>query len=281
MAQLGGIPILILKEGTEQSKGNTARDKNIIAIQAVADAVKSTLGPRGMDKMMVDSLGDITITNDGATILESLEIQNPGAKMAVAIARSQDQNVGDGTTSSVIIAGHLLGVAGDLMKQGIHPSIITKGFQMASKKAREILKNVAKKYDNIDKEILMKAAITTMNSKGVAGDREIFARLSVDSLVAIQSKGISNFKNVKNVMIVKKKGKAIHESEIVKGIILEKEPVHPLMARVVKGAKIAVMAQSFEIKKTEFSSDLQIGRPEDIEEFLNQEEKMIKDSLKF
>jgi len=276
MAQLGGIPILILKEGTEQSKGNTAREKNIIAIQAVADAVKSTLGPRGMDKMMVDSLGDITISNDGATILDNLEIQNPGAKMAVAIARSQDQNIGDGTTSSVIIAGHLLTVANDLMTQGIHPSIISKGYQMASKKAREILRKVAKKYDKIDRDILIKAAITTMNSKGVAGDRKLFANLAVDALMAIQSKDESNFKNVKNVMIVKKKGKSIHESEIVKGIILEKEPVHPLMARLVKNAKIAVMAQGFEIKKTEFSSDLQITRPEDIENFLEQEDRIIK-----
>lgn len=157
MSMLGGTPILILREGSERSQGNDARAKNILAIQAVAEAVKSTLGPRGMDKMLVDSLGDITVTNDGATILDNLDVQHPGAKMAVAISKSQDENVGDGTTSSVIIAGQLLTVANELMSQGIHPSVVSRGFNLAGKTAREVLKEIAMKIDpDTDKEILKK-----------------------------------------------------------------------------------------------------------------------------
>ena len=173
MSQLGGMPILILREGSEHTKGNDARAKNILAIQAVAEAVKSTLGPRGMDKMLVDSLGDITVTNDGATILENLDVEHPGAKMAVAISKTQDTNVGDGTTSSVIIAGQLLTVSNELMNQGIHPSIVARGYSLAGKKAREILKNdIAVSIDpDKDHETLKKIAVTTMNSKGISGNK--------------------------------------------------------------------------------------------------------------
>ena len=277
MSQLGGTPIIILREGSEQTKGNDARARNILAIQAVAEAVKSTLGPRGMDKMLVDSLGDITITNDGATILENLDVEHPGAKMAVAISKTQDTNVGDGTTSSVIIAGQLLTVSNELMNQGIHPSIVARGYSLAGKKAREILKNeIAVSIDpDKDRETLRKIAITTMNSKGISGNKDFFSDLAVDAFSKVKSEK-DNMQQVKNIVIVKKKGKSIRESQIIDGMILEKEPTHQMMPKLVNNAKIALISQAFEIKKTEFSSDLKISDPNQIQAFLDQEESILK-----
>jgi thermosome len=276
MAQLGGVPILILKEGTERSRGKDAREKNILAIQAVAEAVKSTLGPRGMDKMLVDGLGDITVTNDGATILDNLEIDHPGAKMAVAIAKSQDENVGDGTTSSVIIAGHLLTVANELMAQGIHPSVVARGYSIAGKFSRDLIKKIAKKIDPAkDQAILKKIAMTTMNSKGIHGDKEFFADLAVQAFSKVKSDK-DNMRAVKDITIIKKKGRSFKETQIIDGMILEKEAVHPLMPKVLHGAKIALINQAFEIKKTEFSSDLRISDPTQIQGFLDQEEGILK-----
>lgn len=276
MSMLGGTPILILREGSERSQGNDARAKNIMAIQAVAEAVKSTLGPRGMDKMLVDSLGDITVTNDGATILDNLDVQHPGAKMAVAISKSQDENVGDGTTSSVIIAGQLLTVANELMSQGIHPSVVSRGFNLAGKTAREVLKEIAMKINpDTDKEILKKIAITTMNSKGISGNKEFFADLAVEAFAKVKADK-NNMGQVKDIVIVKKKGKSLKESEIIDGIILEKEATHQMMPKLIHEAKIALVAQSFEIKKTEFSTDLRIADPNQIQGFLDQEESILK-----
>jgi len=277
MAQLGGTPILILREGTEQSKGRDARDRNIMAIQAVSEAVKSTLGPRGLDKMLVDSLGDITVTNDGATILDNLDVQHPGAKMAVAIAKTQDSLVGDGTTSSVIIAGQLLTVASELMHQGIHPSVISRGFSLAGKHAREILKNdIAEKIDpHTDSETLKKIAVTTMNSKGISGNKSFFSDLAVEAFSKVRQEK-DNMGQVKDIVIVKKKGKSIQESQIIDGIILEKEATHQMMPKVVHNPKIALVSQSFEIKKTEFSTDLRISDPNDIQAFLDQEDSILK-----
>ncbi len=276
MAQLGGIPIIILKEGTESIKGNSARNKNIQAIKAVAEAVRSTLGPRGMDKMLVDSLGDVTITNDGATILNDLDIEHPGAKMAVSIAKNQDDIVGDGTTSSVLFASQLLTVAQELMEQGIHPSIITKGFRAAMVEALEILGKVSKN-SNMDREILEKIAVTTMNSKGVAGNKDIFARIATDVMLKIMEEGKSSFDNVSNIIVLKKKGKSLKETEVISGVVLEKEPVHPLMPKLLTGdIKIATIAQAFEIKKTEFSSELRITSADQMGAFLDQEEQVMK-----
>ncbi len=277
MSQLGGTPILVLKEGTQHSKGKDAREKNIMAIQAVAEAVKSTLGPRGMDKMLVDGLGDITVTNDGATILDNLDVEHPGAKMAVAISKSQDDNVGDGTTSSVIIAGHLLTVANELMNQGIHPSVISRGFNLAGKKARELLATeIAEKIDiATSADLLKKIAITTMNSKGIMGNKEFFADLAVEAFSKVKADH-NNMSQIKNIIIAKKKGKSVKESTIVDGIILEKEATHPMMPHLIHNAKIALMSQAFEIKKTEFGSDLKISNPNDIQSFLDQEESILK-----
>ncbi|MHA1796148.1 MAG: thermosome subunit beta, partial [Promethearchaeota archaeon] len=229
-------------------------------------------------KMLVDSLGDITVTNDGATILDNLDVQHPGAKMAVSISKTQDDNVGDGTTSSVIIAGHLLTVANELMSQGIHPSIIARGFNQAGKKAREILKSIAEKIDpDNDKDILKKVAITTMNSKGISGNKDFFAELAVEAFSKIRSEsGTNNMARVKDIMVVKKKGRSIKESQIIEGVILEKEPTHQMMPRNITDAKIALINQAFEIKKTEFSSDLRISDPNDIQSFLDQEEQILR-----
>ncbi len=233
MAQLGGVPILILKEGTQSAKGKTARNKNIQAIQAVAEAVKTTLGPRGMDKMLVDGLGDVTITNDGATILDKLDVEHPGAKMCVSIAQNQDDLVGDGTTSSAIFAGQLLGVAQELMEQGVHPSTIVKGFRKAMIEALSILDSVSKKTDN-ERDILEKIAITTMNSKGIAGNKTFFAKIATDVMLKIKVEGESAFDNINNVVIIKKKGKSLKATEIINGIVLEKDPVHPLMPKMLR-----------------------------------------------
>jgi thermosome len=276
MAQLGGVPILILKEGTESNKGKSAREKNIQAIRAVAEAVKTTLGPRGMDKMMVDSLGDVTITNDGATILEKLDVDHPGAKMAISIAKNQDELVGDGTTSAVIFSSQLLTVALELMEQGVHPSIIVKGFRGALREALSVLDKTAHKTEN-DPEILVKVATTTMNSKGIAGNKEFFAKIATEVMLKIFTPGESSFNNIKNIIVLKKKGKSIKETEVVSGIVLEKEPVHPLMPRLLKGnLKIAAVSQGFEIKKTEFSSELRIQSADQMNAFLNREEQVMK-----
>jgi thermosome len=276
MSQLGGVPIIILKEGSEVSKGNSARQKNIQAIRAVAEAVKTTLGPRGMDKMLVDGLGDVTITNDGATILDNLDVDHPGAKMAVSISKNQDDMIGDGTTSAAIFSGQLLTAAQELMEQSIHPSIIAKGYKKAMEQALKILTEVAKSSDN-DKSILEKIAITTMNSKGIAGNKEYFAQIAAEAMMKIKVEGESTFDNIKNVVIVKKKGKSLKETTLIDGIVLEKEPVHPLMPKNMSGGlKIACVAQSFEIKKTEFSSELRIQTPEQMNEFLDREEQAMK-----
>ena len=276
MSQLAGYPVLILKEGSERTTGKSAREKNILAIQAVAEAVKSTLGPRGMDKMMVDSLGDITVTNDGATILNNLEVDHPGAKMAIAVAKNQDENVGDGTTSSVIFAGHLLTVANELMNQGIHPTVIAHGFSLAAREARAILKNIASPIDiEQDADLLKKAAMTTMNSKGISGNKDFFADIAVEAFSKVKGE-TDNMAKVKNIQIVKKKGKSVRDSMIVDGLILEKEPVHPLMPRLIHDAKIALMEQAFEIKKTEIGTEMRIQHPEDIQSFLDQEDHILK-----
>ncbi|MBN2155711.1 MAG: thermosome subunit [Candidatus Lokiarchaeota archaeon] len=276
MSQLGGVPVIILKEGTESTKGKGARSKNIQAIQAVAEAVKTTLGPRGMDKMLVDSLGDVTITNDGATILDKLDVDHPGAKMAVEIAKNQDDQVGDGTTSAVIVAAQLLIVAEELMEQGVHPNTIANGFRKALTKTLEIINEIAKDTEN-DPKILKQCAITTMNSKGVAGQKEFFADIAVDVMLKVYEEGNTSYESVKNVVVLKKKGKSLKETEVISGIVLEKEPVHPLMPKFITGGlKIATIAHAFEIKKTEFSSELRITSADQMQQFLDREEEVMK-----
>jgi chaperonin GroEL (HSP60 family) len=204
-----------------------------------------------MDKMMVSGLGDVTITNDGATVLEQLEVEHPGAKMAVSIAKNQDELVGDGTTSSVIFAAQLLTVAQELIEQGIHPSIIVRGFRKAMQESLKILDKTAKSTE--DPKILEKIAITTMNSKGIAGNKEFFAKLASDAMTKIKEPNKKVFDAVKDIIIIKKKGKSLQETELINGIVLEKEPVHPLMPKYLTGGlKIACVAQEFGIKRQNF-----------------------------
>ncbi len=275
MAQLGGVPVLILREGTQNVKGKDARRSNMHAIMAVAEMLKTTLGPRGMDKMLVDSLGDITITNDGATIVDKMDVDNPAAKMAVELAKTQDKRVGDGTTTAVVFAGTLLRKAEELMDQDIHPAIIARGFLRANTEAQKILEKLAVKIKAGDTDTLVKVATTTMNSKGAVGDRSIFAQLAVDAITGIgESKDLLS--KVKRIKIVKKKGKSIQDSRLVRGIILEKEPAHSEMPKLVTGAKIAILSESLEIKKTQFDQQTWISSASQVQGFLDREVNVFK-----
>jgi len=275
MAQISGVPVLILKEGTQNVRGRDARRSNMHAIMAVGDMLKTTLGPRGMDKMLVDSLGDITITNDGATIVDKMDVDNPAAKMAVELAKTQDQRVGDGTTTAVVFAGALLRKAEELMDQDIHPAIISRGFHRASLEVQRIADEISVAVDPSDHETLQKVAITTMSSKGSVGNREHFAELAVDAITALgEEKDLIT--KVKRIKVVKKKGRGIKESRLVKGIVIEKEPINPEMPKVVTDAKIAILAQAIEIKKTEFDRQAWITSADQMQAFMDRETNVHK-----
>ncbi|MHA1734711.1 MAG: thermosome subunit beta [Promethearchaeota archaeon] len=274
MAQLAGTPVLILKEGTERERN--PRKNNIAAIKAISEAVRSTLGPRGMDKMIVDSLGDIIVTNDGATILDKIDVEHPAARMIIDLAKNQDTQVGDGTTSVAIFTGELLGLADELIDSGVHPSVVAKGYNAAAKEAVKILDEIAEDVDpDKDVEILKKAAKTTMNSKGIAGNKDLFADLAVEAVKYLKFKTVEEAH--KKIKIVKKKGAGLHDSRIVKGIVLNKEPVHVMMPKLVNDAKVLVMAQSLEIKKTTFDTDLRISSADQIQSFLDREENVFRE----
>ena len=277
MAQLSGVPIIILREGTERKQGKDAQNNNIAAAKAVAEAVRTTLGPKGMDKMIVDSLGDVTITNDGATILDTIDVEHPAAKMIVEVAKTQDDKVGDGTTSSVIIAGELLNLAQELMEQNVHPTIVFKGYRKALLKCKEILQEIATKIDINDRETLIKVAETSMNSKLIAGARSHFAEIAVKAVNQIKEKrGDSIVIDLDQIQIIKKEGKSLLDTNIVDGIIVDKEIVHPMMPKTVKDAKIALISSSLEIEKTEFDAEIRVQTPDQINKFLEEESNMLK-----
>jgi thermosome len=269
---------LVLKEGTRRERGKGAQFNNIAAAKAVADAVRSTLGPRGMDKMLVDSLGDVVITNDGVTILKEMDIEHPAAKMLVEVAKTQDEEAGDGTTTAVILAGELLKKAEDLIDQNIHPTVIASGYRLASEKAREILEKIATKISIKDPDILKKVAMTSMSSKSASGHKEALADISVKavSTVAEQRADGSYFVDDDNIQIVKKQGASIADTEMVDGIIVDKERVHPGMPSEVKDAKIALVDAALEVKKTEIDAKIEITDPTQLQAFLNEEEGMLK-----
>jgi len=281
MAYLVGRPVLILKEGTSRRRGKEARRANITAARIVAEMLRSTLGPRGMDKMLIDSLGDITITNDGATILDEMDIQNPAAKMMVEVAKAQDKEVGDGTTTVVVLGGELLKQAEMLLDQNIHPTIIISGYKKAAEKAVEILREISRPVDLDDEETLMKVATTSMRSKAVSVAREHFAKIAIDAVRQIAEKrGDRFFVDVDNVQIVKKEGKSLFETELVKGLIIDKEVVHPGMPKRVEDARIALLNCPLEIEKTEIDAEIRIRSPEAIKAFLDQETEMLRDMVK-
>ena len=280
MAYLAGTPVLILKEGSTRRRGREAQRNNIMAARIVAEILRSTLGPRGMDKMLIDSLGDITITNDGATILDEVEVEHPAAKMMVEVAKAQDDEVGDGTTTAVVLAGELLKRAEDLLDQNIHPTIIVSGFRKAAQRARELLHEVAKPVDLDDRATLKKVVMTSMASKAVGGAKEHLAELAIDAIRQITEKrGDKLVADVDQVQVIKKEGKSLLDTELVKGIIIDKEVVHPGMPKRVENARIALLNCPLEIEKTEFDAEIRIRAPEQMKAFLDQEMKMLREMV--
>ncbi len=280
MAQLSGVPILILKEGTERKRGKDAQKNNISAAKAVTEAVRTTLGPKGMDKMLVDSLGDVTITNDGATILDTIDVEHPAAKMIIEVAKTQDEKVGDGTTTSVIIAGELLNLAEELMEQSVHPTIVFKGYRKALLKSKEILKELATEIDPNDTKTLTKIAETSMNSKLIARAKDYFADIAVKAVTQIkEDRGDHQVIDLDQIQIIKKEGKGFLDSSLIDGIIVDKEVVHPMMPKLIKKAKIALIDSSLEVEKTEFDAEIRVQTPDQINKFLEEESNMLKNRV--
>jgi thermosome len=280
MAQLGGTPVLIMKEGTQRTRGKDAMENNISAAIVIAEAVRTSLGPRGMDKMLVDQFGDVVITNDGATILKEIDVQHPAAKMMVEVAKTQDSEVGDGTTTSVILTGELLKRAKKLLEQKIHPTVITEGFRKAAEKAVQILDNMSIKSGIDDKEGLKNAAMTCMGSKIVSESREQLAELCIGAIEAIAEQIDGKWvADIDKVQIQKKEGDSIDDTKLIKGIILDKEVVNPGMPKTVRDAKILLIQTALEIEKTEFDSKLQITSPDQIQQFLDEEERMLRNMV--
>ena len=273
MAQ-GGQPIFILPEGTNRSDGRDAQRNNILAGKVLAETVRTTLGPKGMDKMLVDGLGDIVVTNDGVTILKEMDIEHPAAKMLVEVAKTQEDEVGDGTTTAVIIAGELLKKSESLLDQDIHPTIIAMGYRQAAEKAQEILDDIA--IDSVDEETLIKVAMTAMTGKGTEAAREPLAKLIVDAVQKVAEDGAVDTDNIK---IEKKDGAVVEDSTLVEGVIVDKERVHPGMPSEVKDAKIALVNSPLEVKETEVDAEIRITDPAQMQAFIEQEEKMVKDMV--
>ncbi|MCD6465035.1 TCP-1/cpn60 chaperonin family protein [Candidatus Bathyarchaeota archaeon] len=275
-----GQPILILKEGSSRSRGRDAQRNNITAARIVAETIRSTLGPRGMDKMLIDGLGDVTITNDGATILSEIEIEHPAAKIVAEVAKTQDKMVGDGTTTVVILVGELLRKAEELLDQNVHPSIIVSGYVKAMQKALEILNKVSIPVSLEKKEILKHLAVTSMRSKAVGAAREHLAEIVIEAVKQIiEKRGETFVVDVDNIQIIKKTGKSLLGTELVRGIILDKEIVHADMPKRVKNAKIALLKCPLEVEKTEFSAEIRVRAPDQMKSFLNQENKILQNMV--
>ena len=273
----GQQPIIVLKEGTKREKGKGAQSNNIMAALAISEAVKSTLGPKGMDKMLVDSMGDVVVTNDGATILKEIDVEHPAAKMIVEVAKSQDEECGDGTTSAVVLTGELLKHAGELLEQNIHPTVVCAGYKLAADKAKDVLNKIAMTIKPNDKKTLKDIATTSMASKGASGEKEKLAEVVVDAVLNVQEKVDNNiFVDLDNIQIQKKQGGGIANTEIIEGIILDKERVHEGMPKLVKNAKIALVNAALEVKKTEVDARIQIQDPTQLQAFLDEEEGMLK-----
>ncbi len=277
---IGGQPIFILKEGSKRETGKDAMKNNIDAAKSIASAVRSSLGPRGMDKMLVDSLGDIVITNDGVTILKEMDVEHPAAKMMVEVSKTQDSFVGDGTTTAVIVAGALLQEAESLINQNVHPTVISSGYRMAADQAKKILDDISKPVKFTDKELLRKMAGTSLSSKSASSSKDLLSDISVDAIKAVAEKRDNNYNvDFDNVQVVKKQGGDIDNTQLIYGIIVDKEKVHPGMPNFVKNAKIALLDAALEIKKPEFDTNIRIDDPSMIQKFLSQEEGLLKDMV--
>jgi len=270
-------PIFILPEGTQRSVGRDAQRTNIMAARLVAETVRTTLGPKGMDKMIVDSLGDVTVTNDGVTILEEMQIEHPSAKMIVEVAKTQENEVGDGTTTAVVLAGELLKNAEKLLDQNVHPAVIARGYRLAADKALEVLNDMAEKITPKDENVLKQIAMTAMTGKGAEYAKEKLSDLAVKAVKLVAEDDSSV--DLDNIKIEKRSGGAVEDSELIKGIVIDKEKVHSGMPRIVKSAKIALVDKEIEIKKTEIDANIEITSPDQLQAFLDQEEKMLKDMV--
>ncbi len=272
------IPVLILKEGTSRSRGRDAQRSNIMAAKVLAETVRSTIGPRGMDKMMVGSIGDIVITNDGATIMKEMDVQNPAAKMLVEVAKTQDQEVGDGTTTAVVLAGELLSGAEGLLDKEVHPNVIIDGYRAAAEKAQEILDDIAVNIKSDDDAQLAKIALTSLNTKGIFGSQEHFADLAVKAVKQVMEKsGTKITADIDMVKVMKKHGKSLADTELVNGIVIDKEVSHSQMPKSVSGARIALLNAKLEIEKTEMDAKININKPEEMQLFLDEEENLLKE----
>ena len=274
---MSGQPILILKEGSSESKGRDAQRNNVMAAKLISEIVRTSLGPRGMDKMIVDSLGDVTITNDGATMLKEIDVQHPAAKMMVEIAKATDNEVGDGTTSAVVLAGSLLEKAQELIDKDVHPTIVVDGYGKASERALEILKSIAIKIDPTDKQAVVKVAATSMMTKLVSDEAPDLAKLVVDAVSMVAEKSDGDYKvDIDNIKVEKKPGGSLTDTKLIKGIVLDKEVVHSGMPKVAKSAKIALVNSALEIEKTEFSAEIRINDPSQMKQFLDEENRILK-----
>ncbi len=270
-------PVLVLKESALQQKGHDAQKNNIAAAKLVAELVRTSLGPRGMDKMLVDSLGDVTITNDGATILKEIDVQHPAAKMMVEISKAVDNEVGDGTTSSVVFAGSLLAKAEELLEKDVHATVIIEGFQVASEKALSLLQELAKTVSPNEREVLLKVAKTSMESKLVSEDSDMLSKLVVDAILQVVEKEAEGNKvDLDNVKVEKKAGGSIRNTKLIKGIVLDKEVVQSGMPSKIEKAKIALLNSALEIEKTEMSAEIRITDPTQMQMFLEEENRMLK-----
>jgi len=276
----GGQPVLILKEGTSRKRGKEAQTNNIMAAKVIAEVLRTTLGPRGMDKMLIDGLGDITITNDGAAILDEIDVQHPAAKMMVEVAKTQDNMVGDGTTTSVILAGELLRKAEELLAQNIHPTVIVNGYRKAVDKAVEALAKLAITVNLDDLETLKKVSMTSMGSKAVGNARSHLSDITIDAVKLIAEKrGEKTIADIDNIQRVKKVGKSLFDTELIKGIIIDKEIVNAGMPKRVEKAKIALLDSPLEVEKTEFSAEIRIKDPNQMQAFLDKETQMLKNMV--
>ncbi|MEM1521621.1 MAG: thermosome subunit beta [Thermofilaceae archaeon] len=280
LAQIGGVPVLVLKEGTSRRTGREAMMLNFMVAKAIAETVKTTLGPRGMDKMLIDSLGDITITNDGATVLDEMDVQHPVAKLLVEIAKAQDDEVGDGTTTTVIVTGELIKEAEKLLEKNLHPTVIVAGYKKALEKASEVLRRFAVKVDINDDETLKKVAMTSMRGKAIAAFREYLAGVAVKAVKQIAEKRDEKIvADIDHIQLIKKKGGSFLDTQLVYGVIIDKEVVHPDMPKKIEKARIALIDAPLEVEKTEIDAEIRINSPEQMKMFLDEEARLLKDMV--
>ncbi|GAB6947099.1 thermosome subunit alpha [Vulcanisaeta sp. JCM 16161] len=275
--QRGGVPVMVLKEGSQRTTGADARRSNIMAAKVIAEILSTSLGPRGMDKMLIDAFGDVTITGDGAAILKEMEVQHPAAKLLIEVAKAQDAEVGDGTTTAVVLAGRLLELAEELLDEGIHPTIIIDGYKKAMDYAIQVANEIAQPINVEDKNQLALVAMNSLSSKIVAEARDYLAKIAVDaSAIAVEKIGDKYNLDLDWIKIEKKKGQSLFETQLIQGIVLDKEVVHPGMPKRVANAKIAVLDAPLEIEKPEWTTKISVSSPQQIKAFLEEESNILK-----